>query len=85
MREATHRALQHGHLGGVEAASARVLRVVRRCWRCVSFWLACVLLRSSVVRARRLRVRSGLVVMAVLLGCDVSLSSCGGEAPRVGG
>ena len=85
VREATHRALQHGHLGGVGAASARVLRVVRRCWRCVSFWVACVMLRSSALRARLLRVRSGLVVMAALLGCVVSLSVWVGDAPRAGG
>ena len=85
VREAPHRALQHGDLGGMGAASARVLRVVRRCWRCVSFWVACVIVRSSVVRARRLRVKSGLVVMAVLLGCVVSLSVWVGDAPRVEG
>ena len=85
MREATQRALQHGHRGGIGAASARVLQVIRRCWRCVSFWVACVILRSSVVRARRLRVRSGLVVMAVLLGWVVSLSVWVGDVPRAGG
>ena len=46
--------------------------MVRRCRRCVSFWLACVVLRSSVVRARRLGVRSGLVVIAARLGCIMS-------------
>ena len=43
--------------------------MVSRCTRCVTFWLACVVLRSSVVRARRLSVRSGLVVIATRVGC----------------
>ena len=77
--------LQHGHLGGIGAASVRELRAVRRCWRCVSFWAACVLVRSSVVRARRLRVRSGLVVIAIRLDCVMSPSVWVGEDARSGG
>jgi hypothetical protein len=73
VRETAQRTLQQGHLrGGAGTASARALRVVSRCRRCVTFWLACVVLRSSVVRARRLRVRSGLVVIATRLGCIMS-------------
>ena len=40
MRETAQRTLQQGHLGGgAGTASARALRVVCRCRRCVSFWL----------------------------------------------
>ena len=48
------------------AGSAAVPRVDRRWARVCSLAVACEVALSSVVRARRRRVRSGLVVTAVL-------------------